>query len=67
MKDADGDDLELTPFGRHLVAIIGCAMFVLGSFLTLRAAANLPAPFPIWEILLAMAGTVVIITADPTN
>jgi hypothetical protein len=39
MKDADGDDLELTPFGRHLVAIIGCAMFVFGGFLTLLAGA----------------------------
>jgi hypothetical protein len=39
MKDADGDDLELTPFGRHLVAIIGCAMFVFGGFLALLAGA----------------------------
>ncbi len=67
MKDADGNDLELTPFGRHLVATLGCIMFAVGAWLIVRAATIPGSPFPIWEILLAVTGTITIIASDPVS
>lgn len=65
--DATEEGYELTPFGRHLLATVGMVVFCASGYLVIRAAVTLPSPFPIWEILGAIAGVVIMIGADPES
>lgn len=52
---------------RNMIAISGIAIMALGFRLAWRTVDNTDLPFPIWEILLMLAGGVVIVVADPVS